>query len=63
MPYALSGQSLADALNQVQKLAKQFGLPFSGAFVVGKSAAWARLAKAAADNKAIASLFIAAPES
>src|SRR5580693_3681230 len=60
MPYALSGQSLADALSQSQKLAKQFGFGFSGAFVVGRSAAWANLASPAA-TMAIPSLFIGSP--
>ena len=60
MPYALSGQSLADALSQSQKLAKQFGFGFSGAFVVGRSAAWAKLASPAA-TMAIPSLFIGSP--
>src|SRR5271156_5464415 len=60
MPYALSGQSLADESSQVQKLAKQFGFGFSGAFVVGRSAAWAKLASPAA-TIAIPSLFIGSP--
>src|SRR5271165_4045799 len=63
MPYALIGQSAADALSQSQTLAQQFGFGFSsGALVVGRSAAWAKLTKPTAANKAIPSLFIAAPE-
>jgi hypothetical protein len=49
-------------LSQSQRLAQQFGLAFSGvgAFVVGRSAAWAKLAIAAA-NRAIANLFTGSP--
>jgi hypothetical protein len=45
MPYALIGQSLAEALSQVQKLVQQFcggGGAAAGAFVVGRSAASAK---------------------
>src|SRR6202046_5066196 len=60
MPYALSGQSLADALSQSQKLAKRFVFGFPGAFVVGRAAAGAKLASPAA-TMAIPSLFIGSP--
>jgi hypothetical protein len=44
-------------LSQVQKLAKQFGFDSAGAFVVGRSAACAKLAIPAA-SKMIPNLFI-----
>jgi hypothetical protein len=47
-------------MSQSQTLAQQFGLTLSGAFVVGKSAACAKLAIPAAD-KAIPNLFIEFP--